>query len=146
MTVSTTYRANARTTGLAYLTAFQAANPTLLLAVSRARPGSIHAPCAWIGDWGETVDFSMQLLTREPQIEFWFVQGEYDNAQTMDAQDVLDDAWLSYISNNPHFGNGVIISASSSDREVTFGGPGGSTATYLATVWTLGLNIQEGGL
>lgn len=147
MTVSTTYRADARTAVDGFLTAFQAANPTLLFSTYRARPGSLHPPCAFVGDFREpSIGLDMSIVTRQPQIEVWLVQGEYDNAETMDRQDILVDAFISYLANNPHVGSGVLISLGTDDREVTLTGPGGSTATYLATVVTLGLDIQEGGL
>lgn len=147
MTVASTFRHDARVALAAFLEAFRVANPTLLTQTYGARPGSLYPPCAFVGDWREpTISLDMQLVTRLPQVELLLVQGEYDNAETMDRQDILTDAFVSYLANHPHVGNGVIISLGTDDREVTFSGPGGSSATYLLTAVTVALDIQEGGL
>lgn len=147
MAVATTYRTDARVALNTLLTNFQAANPTLLNQVYRARPATLHPPCAFIGDWREpTISLDMSIITRLPQVDLVLVQGEYSNAETMDRQDVLSDAFVSYLANNAHQGNGVIVRLSTSDAEVTFSAPGGSTVHYLTTIFTVELDIAEGGL
>ena len=147
MTVATTYRADARVALNTLLSSFLAANPTLLNQVYRARPKTLHPPCAFIGDWHEpTITLDMSIVTRLPQVDLVLVQGEYDNAETMDAQDVLTDAFISYLANNAHQGNGVITRLSTADAEVNFSAPGGSVVHYLTTIVTVELDIQEGGL
>jgi len=93
-----------------------------------------------------TITLDMSIVTRLPQVDLVLVQGEYDNAETMDRQDVLTDAFISYLANNAHQGNGVITRLSTSDAEVTFSAPGGSVVHYLTTIIPVGLDIQEGGL
>ena len=147
MTYTSTYRAAVRTALNTDLQTFQAAHPTLLNQVYRALPRSVTAPCAWIGDFTEpAIYMSAAVVTRQPQVEIILVQGEYENAATADAQDVLVDTFLSYAVNLNTVGPGVVIGIATADRELTFGGAGGSTARYLATVVTLTLDLMEGGI
>ena len=149
MTYSTTFRAGVRAALNTSLQAFLAANPTLLRQVYRARPASLNPPCAFVGNWREpSITLDTSIATRKPIIELIFVQGEYDNAETMDRQDVLTDAAVSYFGDSAqaHIASGVILSMSLDDTEITFTGTGGSTATYLTSVLTLALDIAEGGL
>ena len=147
MTVASTYRTDARVALATLLDNFRIANPTLLNQTYRARPGTLHPPCAFIGDWREpTIALDMSIVTRLPLVDLVLVQGEYDNAETMDRQDVLTDAFLSYLANNAHQGNGVITRLSTSDAEVTFSAPGGLVVHYLTTIVAVELDIQEGGL
>lgn len=150
MTVATTYRTDARAALATLLENFRTANPTLLLQTYPSVPMSVHVPCAWVGRWREpSISLDMSLVTRQPQVELVLAQGEYDNAQTMVRMDVLVDTFVSYLANlsGGRVGaNGVLIGLATDEAELTLSGPGGSSATYMTTIVTLTLDIQEGGL
>lgn len=146
MTYTTTFRATARTALLAFLDAWKTADATIQQTY-RARPRTLHAPCAFIGDWRESVNFDAQLGTRTPTVDIHLISGQYDNAESMDRQDVLVDGFLSYVGNHSRVSIGVIIVVSIADAEVTLPGrDGASTATYLDSIVSLTLDAAEGGL
>src|SRR5690348_6862023 len=98
MAYASTYRAAVRAALNTDLQAFQAANPTLLTQVYRALPRTVTPPCAWVGDFIEPQIFmSAQVVTRQPQVEIALVEGEYENAATADALDLLVDTFLTYL-------------------------------------------------
>jgi hypothetical protein len=150
VTVSTTYRADARAALFAYLQAFQtaynatAADKAKIQQTYRARPATMNPPALFVGTWRESISLDMQLVGRQAQVDILLVQGIYDNAETMDRQDGLTDAFISYMANHPYVGVGTNLSLLTLDQEITLSG--GSSAVYLGTAVTLSLNIQEGGL
>lgn len=148
MTYTSTARADVRTALHTAIGTFATANPTLVTQTYRARPGSLTTPSIFIGHWSERIALDMQIATRLPVLEVWLIQGTYDNAESMDRADVLADAFISYFGDGSHarLSDAVILSMETDDREVTLQGANGATAVYLATVVSLTLDIQQGGI
>lgn len=149
MTYTTTARADTRTALKTALDAFKAANPSIVSQTYSARPRSLTPPSVFIGHWSERIALDAQIATRLPLLEVWLIEGTYDNAEDMGRADVLADAFISYFGDGSHsrIGNDtVILGMETDDREVTLGGANGAQATYLATVVTLQLDIQQGGI
>ena len=136
-----TFRSDVRTQLHAYNTAFKAANPTMVLAVFKARPGSLTPPCLYIAGLSEpriVHDSGLRQRTMAPQVAL--VQRLVDAEETGDLMDDLVDAYLDYLTANPHLtAYTVIAPVSTADIELDFRG-----TIYSATLVTIRADIQEG--
>lgn len=132
-TLNTTFREDARAGISATLSAWQAANPTLLRKVWQVRPESFtlgDLPCAVLGNFSETITtmngirqrvldgFTVELVDRTP-----------DNAEAAARMDVLVDAMLDYLTAAYHAASGTSILE---PIGVSDGGSGVSEATNLS--------------
>ncbi len=146
--MATIFRADFRIGLAALLVAFRAANPMLLAQTYRARPGSFHPPLAYIGLISEpNLNFTSGLRTRLVRAQIALVQGLYDNAETADRQDALADAFLDYLTANPHVINArsVLTPTAMEDVELTIqSNQDQPTLIYAATLVTVESDIAEG--
>lgn len=93
--MATTARQAARDGAKAVLDAYKAANPTRLLHVYDAPPGSFHTPCAFVDKAiSETIAFSMGVRQRALTVTLVVLNRQADNAQAAAEQDVLVDGLI----------------------------------------------------
>jgi hypothetical protein len=147
----TTFRSDYRTALATLLDGFKAANPTLVQHVYRARPGSFHPPLAYVGTLNEpAINFTSGTRRRLIRAQFALVQGLYDNAETADRMDVLADAFIDYLTANPHAINSrsVLTPISAEDVELVIppAGPDKPQLVYAATLLTVESDLVEGRL
>jgi hypothetical protein len=140
---TTTFRADLRDALFAYMTAFKAANPTLVPGeLYRTRPGSIVPPAMYIGALNEPrITTAAQVRQREMRPQVVIVHSLIDRNSAADIKDETVDTWIDYVNDNPHIAGGLIEASSTSDIDLEYGG-----AIYSATVVFHKAEIQEGRL
>lgn len=99
-----TFRADIAGGLVTILTAYQAANPTLLRSVHSARPSRYTGdmPFAYVETRNETVAHDAGLRTRTMTPTVVVVDELTDNGETMGRFDVLVDSLLDWFTDNPH--------------------------------------------
>lgn len=137
-----TRRAEYRTALFDILTDFQAANPTLLRQVYRARPATYYPPCAYVGGINEP-DISHQFggqRSRTQESTLVLIEGVYENAETADRLDVLADALITYLTSQHARVSGATLleAVSSEDVDLAIG-----EVTYAATLIRVRHNVRE---
>jgi hypothetical protein len=124
------------------LDVYQAANPTLLRAVYRARPSQIgETPCAWIGDRSEQLTHDSGTRGRTMLVQVVLCDTITDNGETLDRIDPLVDALLDALTALPHgVTSGTVLDpVGVDDADIPFG-----TVNYFGTVITVRVRILEG--
>jgi len=140
-----TFRSDVRAGLYADLVAFKAANPTLLPGdVYKVRPGSLVAPCAYVGSLNEpTITQSggagSGVRQRAMAAQVVLVQRLIVPDETGEAMDDLVDAFLDYMDANEHIAGGIIATVATQDVELDFAG-----TIYSATIVTHRVEIAEG--
>lgn len=146
--MATTFRADFRIGLATLLNAFRVANPSLLANTYRARPPSLHPPLAYIGLISEpNLNFTSGLRTRLVRAQIALVQGLYDNTETADRLDILADAFLDYLTANPHVINARSVLTPMTMEDVEFSIQSNQdqpTLIYAATLVTVESDIAEG--
>jgi hypothetical protein len=101
--VTTTFRADLVTGFTTMLTAFIAANPTLVKRHFRVRPPSFDTdlPCTYLDLRPEVVEYAAGTQTRSISPSFVVVDRITSNDETMDRLDVVVDALVEFIG---HYG------------------------------------------
>lgn len=101
--MTTTLRVDLVTGFTTMLTAFIAANPTLLKRHFRVRPPSFDTdlPCSYLDLRPEVVEYSAGTQSRTLSPSFVVVDKISDNAETMDRFDVVVDALVEFVG---HYG------------------------------------------
>lgn len=115
-----------------------------LIGTFRARPPSFNPPLAYVGTFREpAISHVMGLRTRQTRDELVLVQGLYDNFETVDRQDKLVDAFLDWLTANPHAAgaNTVTQAVSTEDVELQLKT---DAPVYFATVVVVESDIAEG--
>jgi len=143
------WRTTIRTNTHDQLVTYQAANPTLLRAVYKTRPGaSRENPHAYIGDIrqsfehsGGTVPASGGLRRTEAEVDIIILTDVVDNVESKEEIDTVADALTNQFSNLPHyiFANTVAEPIRLEDTSEEVG-----TVAYTGVVLTIGrIFIQE---
>ena len=81
-----------------------AADADLGLQVYRARPASVHPPCAFVDRMSETVDYpgSVTWRQRTPRVEVVVLHGIFDSGDAVDQRDRFVDGFLDWVTDNVH--------------------------------------------
>lgn len=95
------------------MTAFAAANPTLLKRHFRARPESAVTdwPCSWLDLRPEDIHYDSAMRDRTFNVSIVFVAGLGDNDQMMTLLDSIVDAFTDHLDSYPH----ILIGSAWSD-------------------------------
>lgn len=128
------------------LKAFQTANPTMLLDVSKTRPSSIvklALPAAYIGSRDESIAIGQGVQTRTfTGLQVVLVDIVPDNDQAQARADDLIDALVDWFASNYHAASGFSILALSSVTETR---EDDGATTYLANILTFGPSFVTEG-
>lgn len=108
----------------------------------RARPATLHPPCAYIGAISETLQHSAGVRQRMQTVAVAVIHGLYRSDETMEWLDDAADSLLDYLSERPHAisNTTVITPMSTEDVELDLGGG----TVYAATVITLRHDYADG--
>jgi hypothetical protein len=143
MTWRNTIRNNTET----QLTDYEAANPTLLKGVKRARPGSFpETPFAYIGDIRLTFQHtagSVRTVT-DGEVDIHLILDTVDSVESKDELDDLVDGLTDYLSNDAqkhYLGSNIAFDTlSSSDTSESVG-----SVVYTGVILTIGgITGQQG--
>jgi hypothetical protein len=148
--MTTTARQDVRAGLYALLVAFQAANPTLLFSVFRARPGApgVELPGAFVGNLNE--QFTHTAGTRQrnfsPEIVIFdsFAPSNEEQAARID---LVQDALMDYLTANPNaVAHSILALNNGTSTDGEFDIVGGQVTThYRAVAIGLGqITIMEG--
>ncbi len=131
--MATTFRNDAVAAITGLLQTFAAANPTLLKAVHRRRPGSFpDHPLAYIGERAESLTHDSGTRTRTFLIPVVVVDVLADNVETADRFDDLVDLLIDLFTANPQvIPNTIIEPVAVADLEVEAGVPYGAVSITL---------------
>lgn len=145
--MTTTYRADKRTAYAAGLASFANtwngthSDKAKIIQISRIRPATFNPPTIYVGLFSEPLIANREgVRTRMARDQLVLVQGLYDNGETADRQDPLVDAFLDWLTANPHLiPETVTEPVATEDVELAVG-----PTSYFATIVTVTSDIAEG--
>ena len=145
-------RADVRAGAMTLLDGYKTANPGSLTQTHRARPLSIHPPCAFVDAINEgSIDYSASHVFRTPEVVIRFVRGSFARADVADANDELIDGFIAYCRDNLHASGAntlsVVTSVEDDDGWIPeWFPPESNPQPYYTTLVTIGSEGQFGAL
>lgn len=147
-TLNTSFRQQVHAGIVSTLTAFKAANPTLLRQVWHARPSSFtlgELPCAVLGNLTETISTSQGIRQRQfTGFTVELVDRSPDNMESDDRMNQLVDAMLDYLTAAYHTASGTSIVEPIGVADGDRGDIAESAAHWFSNVITFRAYVAEG--